>query len=82
MMITCPICNQMEIEYRMEKRDFAGNLVTTEAPGDKIFPATATECQLWELYRQHSNDHSATTDKGKLAIWIAALGYTRFIKHW
>ena len=82
MMITCPICNQMEIEYRMEKRDFAGNLVTTEAPGDSIFPATATECQLWALYRQHSDDPSATTDKGKLAIWIATLGYTRLIKNW
>lgn len=81
-MIKCPICNQMEIEYRMEKRDFAGNLVTTEAPGDSIFPATATECQLWALYRQHSDDPSATTDKGKLAIWIATLGYTRLIKNW
>jgi len=81
-MIKCPICNQMEIEYRMEKRDFAGNLVTAEAPGDKIFPATATDCQLWALYRQHNGDTVETTDKGKLAIWIAALGYTRLIKHW
>ena len=81
-MIKCPICSQMEIEYRMEKRDFAGNLVTTEVPGDKIFPATATECQLWNLYRRHSGDPSETTDNGKLAIWIASLGYSRLIKHW
>ena len=81
-MIKCPICNQMEIEYRMEKRDFAGNLVTTQAPGDSIFPATATECQLWALYCQHGNDPNATINKGKLAIWIADLGYTRLIKHW
>jgi hypothetical protein len=72
----------MEIEYRMEKRDFAGNLVTTEAPGDKIFPATATDCQLWSLYRQHNENSSATNDQAKLAMWIAALGYTRIIKHW
>ncbi len=81
-MIKCPICNQMEIEYRMEKRDFAGNLVTAEAPGDKIFPATATDCQLWDLYRLHSGDTTETNDKGKLALWIASLGYTRIIKHW
>ncbi len=80
-MIKCPLCNQMEIEYRMEKRDFAGNLVTTEAPGDKIFPATATECQLFALYRQYSGDSSGASGKGKLALWIATLGYTRLIKY-
>ncbi len=81
-MIKCLVCNQMEIEYRMEKRDFAGNFITTEAPGDKIFPLTATECQLWDLYRQHSGDTEDTTGKDKLATWIAALGYSRRIKHW
>lgn len=81
-MIKCPVCNQMEIEYRLEKRDYAGNLVTTEAPGDKILPPTATECQLWDLYRKHSGDTSDTAGKNKLASWIADLGYTRTIKNW
>ena len=81
-MIKCPICNQMEIEYHMEKRDFAGNLITAEAPGDKIFPPTATDCQLWVLYHQHSGDTEESKSIAKLAAWIAALGYTRSVKHW
>ena len=81
-MIKCPICNKMETEYRLEKRDFAGNLITTEAPGDTILPETGTDCQLWELYRRHSGDKSGTDGAEKLAAWIAALGYTRMIKHW
>ena len=81
-MIKCPVCNQMETEYKLEKRDFAGNLVTTAAPGDGILPTTATECQLWELYRQHSGDKNETAGKEKLAVWIAALGYMRLVKSW
>lgn len=81
-MIKCPVCQQMEIEYRMEKRDFAGNLITAEAPGDKIFPPTATDCQLWQLYSQHSGDAEPGHSIAKLAAWIASLGYTRTIKHW
>ncbi len=81
-MITCPVCNQMETEYKLEKRDFAGNLSTAPAPGDGILPATATECQLWELYKQHNPNNKETAGKEKLAVWIASLGYTRLIKHW
>ena len=81
-MIKCPICQQMEIEYRMEKRDFAGNLITAEAPGDKIFPPTATDCQLWQLYHQHGGDTEPGQGIAKLTAWIASLGYTRTIKHW
>ena len=81
-MIKCPVCNKMETEYRLEKRDFAGNLITAEAPGDAILPETGTDCQLWELYRRHSGDKSGTAGTEKLAAWIAALGYTRMIKHW
>ena len=81
-MIKCPICNKMENEYRLEKRDRAGNLITTEAPGDKILPPLATDCQLWILYRQYSGDKNETAGVEKLAAWIDALGYTRLIKHW
>ena len=81
-MIKCPVCNQMETEYKLEKRDFAGNLITTEAPGDKILPATATDCQLWELYREHSGDKTQTPGVAKLAAWVDALGYTKSVKYW
>lgn len=81
-MILCPVCHQMETEYKLEKRDFAGNLITRPAPGDQILPPTATECELWSLYRQHSGDIDEAAGKEKLAAWIASLGYTRLIKHW
>lgn len=80
-MIKCPICNQMETEYRLEKHDYAGNLSTAPAPGDGILPPTATECQLWEIYRRHNGDYNETAGKEKLAVWIASLGYTRLIKY-
>jgi hypothetical protein len=81
-MIQCPVCHQMENEYRLEKRDFAWNLITTPAPGDGILPDTATDCQLLTLYRRHSGDEDETPGQEKIAAWIASLGYTKSIKLW
>lgn len=75
-MIKCPVCNQMEIGIA-EKRDFAGNLITTQKPGDIILPETATDCQLWQLYQQHTNNPVDQKNIAKLAGWIASLGYTK-----
>ena len=80
-MIKCPVCNQMEIEYRLEKRDFAGNLITTQKPGDIILPETATDCQLWQLYQQHTNNPVDQKNIAKLAGLIASLGYTKSVKY-
>ena len=80
-MVKCPVCNQIELEYKLEKLDFAGNPITTPAPGDGILPATATDCQLWELYRQHGGNKE-TASQDKLAAWIASLGYTKQVKYW
>ena len=80
-MIKCPVCNQMELEYRLEKRDFAGNLITQHRPGDLILPDTATDCQLWQLYQQHTNNNADQKNVAKLAGWIASLGYTKSVKY-
>lgn len=72
----------MEIEYRLEKRDFAGNLITRQMPGDLILPQTATDCELWVLYQQHTKDDAEPKGAAKLAGWIASLGYTKSVKYY